>query len=197
MRGYYAGIGSRKTPPEILEIMGVAAQALADMGLVLRTGGANGADQAFFNAVEDQPHAFHLYIPWEGFQGFTGKDAPVHVHKGAEPHIRKWAENIAKQFHPNWVALSDGAKLLMSRNSYQVLGSDLKSPALFVLCWTPGGREIGGTAQAIRMANYFKIPVINLGSISPDEANDQILEILHNVRTSPRTRPPQRMPDRS
>lgn len=52
----------------------------------------------------------------------------------------------------------------MARNSYQILGQDLSfdNSSRFVVCWTPGGEEVGGTSQAIRIAKYYGIPIFNL-----------------------------------
>lgn len=58
----------------------------------------------------------------------------------------------------------------MIRNAYQVLGKNLKSPVKFVLCYTDDGcqtdaertRKTGGTGQAITIADFNNIPVINL-----------------------------------
>lgn len=49
----------------------------------------------------------------------------------------------------------------MARNSYQILGPDLRTPADFVVCWTPDGSETedqrtpltGRTGQAIALAD--------------------------------------------
>jgi predicted Rossmann fold nucleotide-binding protein DprA/Smf involved in DNA uptake len=41
---FYAGIGSRETPPDILEWMTSLAANLETMNYVLRSGGAQGAD---------------------------------------------------------------------------------------------------------------------------------------------------------
>ena len=46
---YYAGIGSRETPPDILREMEGTAHTLNGMRYVLRSGGARGADSAFQN----------------------------------------------------------------------------------------------------------------------------------------------------
>ena len=52
----------------------------------------------------------------------------------------------------------------MARNGYQILGKDLKTPVRFVICYTPNGDRIGGTAQALRIAMDLKIPVFNAGN---------------------------------
>ena len=44
---HYAGIGTRVTPPAVLERMTNIGMLLAMQGFVLRSGGARGADRAF------------------------------------------------------------------------------------------------------------------------------------------------------
>ena len=60
--------------------------------------------------------------------------------------------------------LSKGAKALHTRNVYQVLGKDLKSPSTFLLCWappTPDGVK-GGTNTAVQLAKKHGAEVINI-----------------------------------
>ena len=51
MKGYYAGIGSRETPEEVLHVMISLGKALCKQGWGLSSGGAPGADQAFYHPV--------------------------------------------------------------------------------------------------------------------------------------------------
>lgn len=44
---YYAGIGSRETPTFVLEAFKQIGEELAKLGVILRSGGASGADSAF------------------------------------------------------------------------------------------------------------------------------------------------------
>ena len=44
---YYAGIGSRETPIEFLEMFKRVAKYIATNGYILRSGGAKGVDTAF------------------------------------------------------------------------------------------------------------------------------------------------------
>jgi hypothetical protein len=55
-----------------------------------------------------------------------------------------------------------GAKKLMARNMYQVLGQDLETPTSFIVCWTKDGKASGGTGQALRVAKKYNIPIFNL-----------------------------------
>jgi hypothetical protein len=161
----YAGIGSRETPPEILDLMRRAAAVLASKGWVLRTGMADGADQAFYCGASTHG-ALELYLPWAAFE------AKARIAGGAEqfilPEPTGAARELAAQFHPVWSRLPRAIRSLHSRNAHQVLGPDLASRARFVLCWTPDGsldgqgRRAGGTGQALRIAHYYAIPVFNL-----------------------------------
>ena len=181
---YYAGVGSRDTPPEVLARMTGIATKLYYLGYVLRSGGAPGADQAFEAGVDlryDQRSEIakcsrraeeqgvdcgicplpacpyvrkEIYLPWKGFNGRADGLIPI-----------EWAAAIqmASIFHPNWAACSQGARKLHARNCFQVLGQDLETPAEFVACWTKGGKGGGGTGMAIRIARAKGILVYDLG----------------------------------
>jgi len=140
MTKYYAGIGSRETPLEELGGMRTLASMLEQLGYVLRSGGAKGADKAFESGVQD-PRNKQIFRP---------KHTPL-------PE----ALEIASQYHPAWRQCSSFAKSCHARNVQQVLGARLDEPAEFVLCWTPGGAAVGGTATAILVARQEKICVHN------------------------------------
>ena len=156
----FAGIGSRRTPPHILEMMTALATVFAEQGIILRSGGAPGADLAFENGYVNHTHLCEIFIPWKGFNGSTSQLYEV------DPHAFK----IAAAFHPAWSRLSPAVRNLMARNVHQVLGTDLFSPVDFVLCYTPDGcdsaqsrsKETGGTGMAIAIASTHNIPVFNL-----------------------------------
>lgn len=150
----YAGIGSRKTPSPILEAMTRIAAVLERQNWILRSGGADGADLAFENGVSNPANKV-VYLPWRSFnnrQDWTGC-----VWNYMEEH-----EKIAAEHHPKWDFMRHGVRKLHTRNVAQVLGDDCRSPADAVVCWTPDGRDSGGTGQAIRIALAYKIPVFNL-----------------------------------
>lgn len=163
VRRFYAGIGSRQTPPEVLSLMQRVAAANERRGEVLRSGGAQGADQAFQRGVAD-PSNMEVYLPWEGFEGFRSGQPGMRLYSampGAEAAV-----DSAIAHHPLGSGLQDrkGLMALMGRNSMQVLGPDLNSPSAYVLGWAPvqHGRPIGGTSQAFRVADAAGVPVINL-----------------------------------
>jgi hypothetical protein len=50
----------------------------------------------------------------------------------------------------------------MNRNAMQILGEDGNTPVEMVVCWTKDGKASGGTGQALRIAEYYSIPIFNL-----------------------------------
>ena len=151
---FYAGIGSRETPVDVLELMTRFARAAAADGWVLRSGRALGADQAFEKGAGEPAE---IFLPWADF-------APkwVSVARYVQPIPKPKAYEVSARHHPAWRHLGDGVRALHARNAHQILGRELDSPVGFVLCWTPGAKVIGGTAQALRIAAAYDIPIHNL-----------------------------------
>ena len=135
---HYAGIGSRRTPDDVLEFMERTARGLAQAGWELRSGGARGADKAFERGAGAKPK-----------QIFRPTDDP----KAAE---------IARDHHLAWGLCSPDAQALLARNAFVILGPELNDPVRFVLCWTDDPPNRGGTNHACRIARAHGVPVINL-----------------------------------
>ena len=172
----YAGIGSRSTPPEVQRLMTEVAAELGDNHFTLRSGAARGADQAFEAGATLARSPKEIYLPNDGFYGRS------HGVDGAQSHIPDRAFAIAAEHHPTWQRLQESTRRLHARNTLQVLGADCRSPADVVICWTPQGRDTGGTAQALRIARAHDIPVINLGAAdAPRTAEAVIGEIRARV----------------
>lgn len=141
----YAGIGSRETPVTILNRMEQWATYFARCRVTLRSGGARGADSTF-ELGHDLAMMDHL-APKEIFTASMS----THV----------WREH-ARKYHPKWERCSYYTQDLHARNSAIMLGTALNEPVDFVMCWTPNGKAIGGTGQALRIAEAYKIPVFNM-----------------------------------
>lgn len=146
---FYTGVGSRRTPYAIREMISEIAIFLQSQGLILRTGNAKGADTAFSTVVEEANK--EIYYP-----------------KDAIPE----AFVLAKKYHGAWHLLNDDyCRGLHARNSHQVLGPDLKIPSAFLLCWTRDAcithkaRSVktGGTGTALSIADAKGIKIWNLG----------------------------------
>jgi hypothetical protein len=169
---FYTGVGSRNTPTYILWVMEQIAIKMAHLGYTLRSGGANGPDSIFERGAgasdKDIFYIDHLTTVRNG----------VGYHRKYDDTVFSKAQLLAGQFHPVWDVLrkdgspvvSDYAKKLHGRNSFQILGCDLNIPSLYCICWTPDGCyshasrsvESGGTGTAISIADHYNVPVINL-----------------------------------
>lgn len=149
---HYTGIGSRETPDNILiKMKRIACDAAGD-GLILRSGGADGADLAFENGCDMVQGEKEIYLPWKGFNNSLS----------TLYYIPEKAFEIASEIHPAWDKCSPGAKKLHARNVLQILGQDLNTPSSTVICWTKGGEPVGGTRTALVLAQQLDIKIINL-----------------------------------
>jgi len=164
------GIGSRKVPREIYDF--ITTLPLQDH--VVRSGGASGCDTAF----EQTTNNLEIYLPW---RNFSSHGIPL---SSINPTLVKAAESIISTVHPAFNRLSHGAKLLHTRNVFQVFGVELleSNRSDVVICWTPDGaynqetctNKTGGTATAIRIASIFEIPVLNL-------YNEKHMDMVHEL----------------
>ncbi len=172
---YYAGIGSRETPKDICLYMTAIAKRLASLGYTCNSGGAAGADSAFERgAVINR----QIFLPWDGF---NGKDITNmnKLHNTFDYSVPPFNHELVEKYHPKSSALSDAGWKFMSRNSYQVLGKDLKTPVEFVLCWTKDGKSSGGTGQALRIAKDYNIPIFNFYNGYSDFSNYMTMNIIY------------------
>lgn len=161
---YYAGIGARKTPAAVLETFDCLGEELARLGIVLRSGAANGADTAFEQGCDKCNGPKEIYLPWKGFNGSN-----FEYHNPTQEAVdtaRKFWNTYGRK---PWDEVPDGDKKLLARDAHQVLGVDLATPSNFVVCWTPGGKLVGGTAMALHIAKYHGIKVFNAGIYTEDD----------------------------
>lgn len=151
----YSGIGSRTVPEKVIEQILELSVLLAQKGMILRSGGADGADTAFEVGCDSVNGQKEIYLPWKGFNDNTGIDS-------TKIDTYDEAQQIAEEYHPAWKYLKHYSKKFHTRNVYQVLGKDLNSPVEFVVCYTQDGKASGGTGQAMRIAEANNIPIYNL-----------------------------------
>lgn len=143
--------------------------------MVLRSGGANGADMAFEEGCDAVSGNKAIYLPWKGFN-----DNNSELYE-----VDKLALGVAEYVYgiERWKLIKPSVKNLMARNIYQITGNKLINPTYskFVVCYTPDGcendksrtRKTGGTGQAISLASMLDIPVFNL-------KNDDALSRINN-----------------
>ena len=166
----YAGIGSRKTPDEVLEAMTEAAQWLESKGYKLQTGykrktgdriKEEGADKAFSIGTKNK----------ELFGPDMANDKTIAIAHEVYPNLKgmwehtynKWVETVGETKAKEY---ADGAINLQARNTFQVFGASLDTPVDFVLFYAEETsnplRPKGGTGQAVEMARRKGIPTINM-----------------------------------
>jgi hypothetical protein len=163
---FYAGIGSRETPRDVIISMRKIAGELYRKGYILRSGGAKGADEAFaWGAADasmgDSTIPYRIYLPSSTFSDITHNPARGFYDSTTAPTWHQAFEMVDK-YHPAPEKLREFARRLMARNAYQILSTTLKDPVDFVVCWTKGGKLVGGTAQAMKIAMDWNIPIYNL-----------------------------------
>lgn len=163
MKKVFAGIGSRETPESVQYWMYEIGKKLAK-DYILRSGHAAGADMAFEEGMRAGKGEMEIFVPWHGFNGANMRDP---IYKDASKFDDASVYAIAKQFHPAWDRCSDTAKKLHARNVYQILGQHRDYQSDLVICWTKDGKASGGTGQALRIADFYGIPIFNL--YNPDE----------------------------
>lgn len=159
---FFTGVGSRKTPAAIQNWIEKLSERLCRLGWGLRSGKALGADSAFQRGLERLPEdqqRGEIYLPWPDFNSDTGLTS----------RFDKMIEDpeavfLASRVHPAWEQCKDSVRKLHTRNVYQVLGEDLKTPSKFVLYSAEEhyGVVTGGTATAVALARAFCIPAINI-----------------------------------
>lgn len=156
---FYAGIGSRQTPQSIQKVETDLARKLAEDGWILRSGHAVGSDRAFEAGASQVNQDLQVFLPFTRNVDLK----PWHI---LGPSLPSWPEalSVSAIYHPGWTNLKETDRVLHGRNAYQILGPTLQEPVAMVVCWTDGGDEEGGTAQALRIARAREIPIINLGT---------------------------------
>ena len=167
----YAGIGSRETPKEVLELMTKAATWLEYKGYKLQTGYKRkqtngklveeGADKAFSDGTNNK----ELFGP--DMANATTRNIAEEIHpnlKGMWSAVyNKWVSKVGKEKATEY---ADGAIGLQERNTFQVFGAELDTAVDFVLFYAIETdnplRPKGGTGQAVEMARRKGIPTINM-----------------------------------
>ena len=153
------GVGSRKTPANVLEAFEKFARTASrgPYGAWFRSGHADGADYAFEKGAGDK---CIVYLPWDSFNcqlPILGRGMALNI-------VDEDALRIVEEHEPYAARCSNGVKLLKCRNVFQVMGRDMCKMSDLLVCWTPNGDASGGTGLAIKLARSNNIPVIDVGS---------------------------------
>ena len=160
-----AGVGSAKTPQDILDIMTQIAKRVKDDGGWVRTGHFKGADQAFQRGAGKNSV---VYLPYLDFNANIPMQTQNFMDLGKvrelDPEVHRFATHSVYKYHPAYKGLGHEAKIRLAVSYLQILG--LKGvPVDAVVCWTENyknGRPKGVASQTVRIAEDYGIPVINL-----------------------------------
>lgn len=168
-------IGSRETPSESLDLLRQVGKTLADRGLGLTSGDADGADLAgyegFVSSSIKLPGAARIYLPWENMRYPSGRtrtvDNETFICPKSFPNYWK-AFELAFQARGSFLGLGRGGIAMHVRNAYQILQDDLQTPVQAVVCYAPPARKglavKGGTNTAYQIAIDYHVPVWNLAT---------------------------------
>lgn len=158
----YTGVGSRDVPEDIYKLLQALGRKLATQGYALRSGGAVGCDTAFYEGCKEAGGMSTIFTPWEGFNNLYGEN--IICLDDIPQNLIYRAEWEARQVHPMFDKLTQGAKKLHTRNVFQVLGVGLGKPSDFLVCYAPvqGNSVRGGTRTAVELAKVYNIPVYNV-----------------------------------
>lgn len=165
MTQVYAGIGSRKTPAEIITVIKKIAILLALDGKTLSTGAALGADQAFAEGANMAHGKINLHLPWATYEQ-AWRNTLGNITTSVLGKNDSSAFKSVEDYHPAAAKLTQGPKALHARN-FNIITKPLVD---FIVCWTTNGTMTGGTGQALRIADALQIKIYNLGDPATLEA---------------------------
>ncbi len=163
-------VGSREVPHDIKALMTDCGYHFVKKGYKTREGGALGSDESFYQGVERywiengyNATQAERYLPEDGSRGLY-RTQGEHIYVLEDLPHQELAAAIAEKIHPAWHHCKEFARRLHTRNVYQVLGKDLLTPSVMLICWAPPTRDSisGGTRTAWEIARHNNIPCVNL-----------------------------------
>lgn len=167
MTNIFTGIGSRLIDSKHINLLYKIACLLEQDDWKCRTGNASGSDSVFRDAYATNSYNLSIYTPAQVQIDLCGNASK--------------AKEIMYKYHPNpdAVRCNKFSECLLARDVYQVLGPNLREPSKIIICYTQNGELKGGTTMAIRIANAYGIPVLNIGN--PKHYNAVLDYINNNV----------------
>lgn len=173
---FYTGVGSRDITQEEYQLLKQIGTRMSELGYTLRSGAADGSDQAFQHGACYDPKReikTEIWIPWKTFQIDLQNATPfVNYHV---PSLYDF--NIARKFYLEtgiipWfdsmkgsgeVGGWSGPKKLHGRNYYQVKGKgDLSKVCIYCAPENSKGEVDGGTRSAVMVSRHFNVPTFNI-----------------------------------
>jgi predicted Rossmann-fold nucleotide-binding protein len=163
MNKTYAGIGSRSLTKNELHLCYNIGVYMAKQGWTLRTGAAQGANQAFANGALSVGGKVVLCLPWFSYESkWVESVCKVSAVIEILDHWHIEAQASVDQHHPSPDKLSNVVRKLHARN-YLII-----EPCRFILAFPKPGRDgkLGGTGQGIRIALSKGMDVLRLDEVA-------------------------------
>lgn len=169
-------VGSRETPKDIYLLMRELAQLLLSFGWDGYSGASGFADKQleqayFYNYYRNIAQGtIYCFMPWGHFDSlFKFQEKVVYYNTPMLPDYDR-AKVIAKEHYDkynDYDKLGVGAKSMMNRNVYQVLGPELKHKTDITIYWAKPATSKnmvcqGGTNLAVALSEHYQVPTINL-----------------------------------
>ena len=165
----YVGIGPQTAGEAVIEMSKAFATAMAEMKWTLRSGGAEGMDEAFEAGCDSVQGTKEIFIPDAGFRKRNNStDKIVHT---LDKHLN--AIQQAKPFFPTWDKLGTTTQMFLVRNVFALFGEKLNKPANLVVTWNQ--YEGTGSFQLLQMAKTAGIPAFNLAEPGQMEAVEELV----------------------
>lgn len=188
---YYAGLGSRETPYYVGKEMERFGYLFDKLGYLLSSGHAQGADMAFETGMlknrKKTEAGPRIFFPGANMNNTSVGKYPFYINSTKGENWEK-AKEIALEIHPNPTALKKSLYpwFLHSRNVFQILGEDLKTPVEFMVYWAPwvgAAKEAckGGTNTALQLCKRHAIPTYNL--IERDDL-EAVKALIYSIKQS-------------
>lgn len=165
---YWAGVGSRETPLEILHLMVRLGRTLTDLGFPLSSGDAVGADRAFYRGASLSPRyaevGSRIYLHKNGYQCRWRDPKQGFLVASDYPDTYPRAVQMASQARGGFYGLGPGGIALQTRNVFQIHGHTLQDTigALYyygVPVGKPENEKVrGGTNTAVRLGVMANVP---------------------------------------
>lgn len=125
---------------------------------------ALGADSAFEKGCISVGGNKEIYLPWKNFGKKWNRESTKDDVYVISEKAKIIARDLVEEYQDFNMNSKDWVWNFIERNMCQVLGKDLNKPSNAVICWTPDGKDLGGTRWAIRLARKHSIKIYNLGN---------------------------------
>lgn len=152
------GVSVNNDAPDLTNEFQILAERFNKESLTVRVDGSGPASDFFEkNAIKSEVH-----LPWKSFNEKESK----YCYNPADAYY------LAKRYSPNYESIKEGARHFLARNVRIVLGKNLLSPILFLICWSKDGCEharnrtaaTGYAGLPIAIASVLRVPVFNLAN---------------------------------